>query len=117
MTSQEMEEGSFLYDFVSGLIEDPKNNKTLGNGIIALLASVNADKGNIGRLVIDLNKEVSFEYKGKTTVTKIIDILMPKQTGWKTVKGKNESYSYRAINKDTSMLEEFIRQEMKDYFD
>lgn len=117
MTSQEMEEGSFLYDFVSGLIEDPKNNKTLGNGIIALLASVNADKGNIGRLVIDLNKEVSFEYGGETVTAKIIDILMPKQTGWKTVKGKNESYSYRAINKDTSMLEEFIRQEMKDYFD
>lgn len=59
-TVAEFAESNFLYDFVGGFLNiDTYNKTTIGNGVIALLPSVNSDKTTIGRILLDLNKEVT----------------------------------------------------------
>ena len=47
----------FLHDFIGGLCSiDEQTRHVVGNGIIGLIPSVNADKSTIGRILIDLNE-------------------------------------------------------------
>lgn len=56
-TVAEFIQGTFLYDFVGGLLsqDDYKGNKVIGNGTVAFMPSVNSDKNTINRMAIDLN--------------------------------------------------------------
>ena len=59
-TVAEFIQGTFLYDFVGGLIaqKDYDSSKVIGNGIVAFMPSVNSDKNTINRMAIDLNATV-----------------------------------------------------------
>ncbi|MGM9532347.1 hypothetical protein [Intestinibacter sp.] len=66
-TVAEFVESNFLYDFVGGLLNIETYNKTtVGNGIVALLPSVNSDKTTIGRILLDLNKKVKINGEEKS---------------------------------------------------
>jgi len=52
-----MASSQIIYDFVGGLL--PSDSNLNGNGHILLLPSVNSDKNTIGRIKINLNKEVT----------------------------------------------------------
>ena len=56
-TVAEFAQSNFLYDFVGGLL-NIEGKTTIGNGVVALLPSVNSDKTTIGRILLDLNKKV-----------------------------------------------------------
>ena len=48
----------FLQDYISGLIPRKSFSSIVGDGVFAILPSVNSDKNTVGRLVIDGNREV-----------------------------------------------------------
>lgn len=60
-TVAEFGTSQFLLDFVGGLMTTNTvgDRSAIGNGKVALLASVNSDKTFIGRLLLDLNTEYS----------------------------------------------------------
>lgn len=54
--ASEIEQSQLFYDFLLGL-QPPLNSRTpIGRGKIGILPSVNSDKSNIGRIIIDLNR-------------------------------------------------------------
>ena len=57
MNVSEMAYSQLVYDFVGGLL-DRDGSYTVGNGRVLFLPSVNSDKSTIGRLKVNLNKEV-----------------------------------------------------------
>lgn len=59
-TVAEFIQGTFLYDFVGGLIaqKDYDGSKVIGNGVVTFMPSVNSDKNTINRMAIDLNATV-----------------------------------------------------------
>ena len=56
-TVAEFIQGTFLYDFVGGLVaqKDYDGSKVIGNGVVSFMPSVNSDKNTINRMAIDLN--------------------------------------------------------------
>ena len=61
MCVSEMALSNFLYDYIGGLQPvDQDKEFIVGGGHILLLPSVNSDKGTIGRIRINLNKQVTF---------------------------------------------------------
>lgn len=60
-TVAEFIQGTFLYDFVGGLLaeSDYQGNKVIGNGVVGFMPSVNSDKNTINRMAIDLNATVN----------------------------------------------------------
>ena len=57
-TVPEYVQGSFLYDFVGGLMQNDYGDAVVGNGKVAFYPSINSDKGTMGRIIIDLNQNV-----------------------------------------------------------
>lgn len=65
-TVAEFGTSQFLLDFVGGLMptQSTGDRSALGNGKVALLASVNSDKSFIGRLLLDLNTKYQGSVEG-----------------------------------------------------
>lgn len=63
-TVSEFIQGSFLYDFVGGLIstENDYSNNAFGNNSVGFISSINSDKETINRIKIDLNNQVQSKF-------------------------------------------------------
>lgn len=61
-TVSEFFQGAFLYDFVGGFIQvdNRYGKKMIGNNQVGLLPSVNSDKSDIGRIILDLNEPCEY---------------------------------------------------------
>lgn len=52
----EIEQSQLFYDFLLGLQPKINSRTPIGDGKIGILPSVNSDKSNIGRIIVDLNR-------------------------------------------------------------
>ena len=63
-TVSEFIQGTFLYDFVGGLVnvDTRYEQPVIGNNIVSFIPSINSDKETINRIAIDLNSKVQSKY-------------------------------------------------------
>ena len=102
MNPKEMELAGFLYDFIGGLIPDKKGSP-IGNGIVSIIPSVNSDKGTIGRLLLDLTKNIG--------ETNLLNLIYTEQK----VPGSNKTV--KTFNKEGILqLKELCRKELGQYY-
>lgn len=104
MSVSEMSYAGIVQDFVGGLMQRD-DSSVVGNGHVLFLPSVNSDKGTIGRLKINLNKQVTVN--GLTKAVKDLDsaeleTLIAQEFG--TIYTK----MYNAITADWAILDAFI---------
>ena len=110
MSVSEMTLSNFVYDYVGGLCKKP-DNSIVGNGYILLLPSVNSDKETIGRIRINLNKEVEIE-KGvfkpirDLTISELQQVIS-RELGGVYIK------TYQKIASDFEKLRKFARENVK----
>lgn len=104
MSVSEMSYAGIVQDFVGGLIQR-EDQSVVGNGHVLFLPSVNSDKGTIGRLKINLNKQVTVN-----GVTKALRDLNPAEleTVIASEFGKIYTKMYTAITTDWAKLDAFI---------
>ena len=104
MSVDEMDYASLVYDFIGGIMPK-KDSQIVGNGHVMFLPSVNSDKGTIGRIKINLNKEVTINGVTKT-IAKLnsaeLETLIAQEFG--TIYTK----MYKAITADWAILDAFI---------
>lgn len=105
MGVSEMAYAGIVQDFIGGIMKR-EDGSVVGNGHVLFLPSVNSDKGTIGRLKINLNKEVTLNGETKA----IID-LSPSELEALIAREFGTIYSkmYTAITDDWTTLENFIR--------
>lgn len=104
MSVSEMSYAGIIQDFIGGLMQRD-DISVVGNGHVLFLPSVNSDKGTIGRLKIDLNKQVTIN-----GVTKSIRSLNSAEleTLIASEFGKIYTKMYNAITADWAILDAFI---------
>ena len=104
MSVSEMSYAGIVQDFIGGLMQRD-DISVVGNGHVLFLPSVNSDKGTIGRLKIDLNKQVTIN-----GVTKSIRSLNSAEleTLIASEFGKIYTKMYNAITADWAILDAFI---------
>ena len=106
MSVSEMSYAGIVQDFVGGLMQRD-DSSVVGNGHVLFLPSVNSDKGTIGRLKINLNKQVTVN--GVTKAVKDLDsaeleILIAQEFG------RIYTKMYTSITNDWTTLGTYIRQ-------
>lgn len=107
MTVSEMSYAGLIQDFVGGLMQR-EDNSIVGNGHVLFLPSVNSDKGTIGRLKINLNKEVTVN-----GVTKSIRDLNPTELETLIAQEFGTIYTkmYNAIVTDWQTFQTYLQQQ------
>lgn len=104
MSVSEMSYEGIVQDFVGGLMQRD-DSSVVGNGHVLFLPSVNSDKGTIGRLKINLNKQVTVN--GVTKAVKDLDSA-ELETLIAQEFGKIYTKMYNAITADWAILDAFI---------
>lgn len=104
MSVSEMSYAGIVQDFVGGLMQRD-DSSVVGNGHVLFLPSVNSDKGTIGRLKINLNKQVTIN--GITKAIKDLDSA-ELETIIAQEFGKIYTKMYNAITADWAILDAFI---------
>ncbi len=111
MTPSELTYYEIVYDFVGGLIER-EGKYPFGNGIVAFLPSVNSDKGTIGKIVINLNAEVTL---GNEITKRVRDLSIPElRVLISNELGKFYENMANQITNDWRTLENYISQTIPD---
>jgi len=112
MNPQEMEQAGFLYDFIAGLIA-PQNGSPIGNGTISIIPSVNSDKGTIGRLLLDLSKNI-----GPNEDASFLDLILKTTQYNETGKnGKKYVKTVKTFDKEgINNLKNICRAELLEYY-
>lgn len=110
MSVSEMAYSGIVQDFVGGLLTRD-DNSVVGNGHVLFLPSVNSDKGTIGRLKINLNKEVVIN-----GISKPIRDLNSAELETVIAQEFGTIYTkmYNAIYADWTTLDNYIRQQIPD---
>lgn len=106
MSVSEMSYAGIVQDFVGGLMQRD-DSSVVGNGHVLFLPSVNSDKGTIGRLKINLNKQVTVN--GVTKAVKDLDSA-ELETLIAQEFGKIYTKMYTSITNDWTTLGTYIRQ-------
>lgn len=104
MSVSEMSYAGIVQDFVGGLMQR-EDGSVVGNGHVLFLPSVNSDKGTIGRLKINLNKEVTIngvQKAVKDLSSAELETLIASEFG------KIYTKMYNAITADWAILDAFI---------
>ena len=104
---------SFVSDYIGGLIERKTENGALdtnalvGNNHVMFLPSVNSDKGTIGRIVINLNKEI----ETKDGTLKSIRQFNHEELRWLIAKQFGNIYTrmYNAVKEDWDIVNNYIQ--------
>lgn len=104
MSVSEMSYAGIVQDFVGGLMQRD-DSSVVGNGHVLFLPSVNSDKGTIGRLKINLNKQVTVN--GVTKAVKDLDSA-ELETLIAQEFGRIYTKMYNAITADWAILDAFI---------
>lgn len=104
MSVSEMSYAGIVHDFIGGLMQRD-DISVVGNGHVLFLPSVNSDKGTIGRLKINLNKQVTVN--GVTKAVKDLDSA-ELETLIASEFGKIYTKMYNAITADWAILDAFI---------
>lgn len=106
MSVSEMSYAGIVQDFVGGLMQRD-DSSVVGNGHVLFLPSVNSDKGTIGRLKINLNKQVTVN--GVTKAVKDLDSA-ELETLIAQEFGRIYTKMYTSITNDWTTLGTYIRQ-------
>lgn len=120
-TSSELENSVFVYDWVSGLIQNDKiqtdENHPIGNGVVSFIPSVNADKNNIGRMVVDLNQQVTWiGLNGIQNTRSLKDLVLTEKQIKK--RDSNEYFTEQVLNiGGIKELKEISRQQLNPYYE
>ena len=111
MNVSEMAYSQLVYDFVGGLL-DRDGSYTVGNGRVLFLPSVNSDKSTIGRLKVNLNKEVVLTNVQGEEYSKPLKDLTSQELEQLISKEFGTMYSnmYNKIVNDWYTLDQFIKQ-------
>lgn len=117
MCVSELSYSSFVQDYIGGIVERKKENGAIdtnalvGNNHVMFLPSVNSDKGTIGRIRINLNKEI----EGPDGVRKSIRKFNHEELRWLIAKQFGTVYTrmYENIKEDWNTVNNFIRNELK----
>lgn len=101
----EMSYAGFVNDFIGGLVQrEETSNSIVGNGHCLFLASVNSDKGQIDKLLINLNKQSK---NGKTYLESTPDDI---RSLIKEEFGQFYTKIYNNVVQDLRILEDYILQ-------
>lgn len=114
MCVSEFTYSSFINDYIGGLaikLEENRNS-LVGDGHIMLLPSVNSDKGTIGRIKIDLNKEI----QAPDGTYKAVRKFNHEELRWLIAKQFGTIYSrmYEAVQTDWNELTKFCNENQWD---
>ena len=108
MTVGELSYSSIVNDFIKGLIYKEDNTDLVGNGYVMFLPSVNSDKSTIGRMRVNLNKQITLN--GVTS--KLIDLnfddiksLISQELGTFYIR------MFENIKQDLTTLDTFIKSQ------
>lgn len=107
MSVSEMAYSSIFSDFIGGLCNQD-DNSIIGNGHVLFLPSVNSDKSTIGRLKINLNKEVTIN-----GITKSIKQLNSNELETIIASDLGNIYTniYKSVTNDWKKLYSFIKEQ------